>query len=73
MDVRRFLRDDLDGFDLDLVGLDCVDELHDEWMEAGENFKFHCPFRPGCGATRKTDCPLIKRRVQVLLAPETKQ
>jgi hypothetical protein len=73
MDTRRFYRDDLDNFDLDLVGFNCIDELHDEWMEAGEKFRFHCPFRPGCGATRTPDCPLMKRRAQVLLAPEKKQ
>lgn len=73
MDARWYCRSDLDGFDLDLIGFDCADELHDEWMECGESFQFHCPFSRGCGATRAADCPMIKRLRLISLAPESRQ
>jgi hypothetical protein len=74
MDMRWYCRDDLDGFDLDLIGFDCSDELVDEMNAVGlENFRWHCPFKPGCGATHVTDCPLMKRLKTISLAPEAKQ
>lgn len=73
MDARWYWRDDLDGFDLDVVGFDCADELRDEWNEAPDKFKWHCPFKPGCGARLARECPLMKRRKLILMAPDAKQ
>src|SRR5262245_40457768 len=51
-------RPDLDGFELHLVGFDCLGEIEypNPWG---------CPFTPGCGAATSTDCPLMRRRVLV--------
>jgi hypothetical protein len=59
----------LDGFDLDLVGLDCAqvyerDEFPVPWR---------CPFMPGCGATALKDCPLARQRAGILPAPSRRQ
>jgi hypothetical protein len=58
--------DALNDFDLGLVGFDCRQEidLRDPWA---------CPFQPGCGAKRPSDCPGTKQRVQILSAPKRAQ
>jgi hypothetical protein len=62
--MSRF--DELNGFELDLVGLDCAGEIErDEPWE--------CPFKPGCGKAPGKDCPLMRRRAQIAHAPERRQ
>lgn len=48
----------LDGFDLDLIGFDCSDELLDEYHEDPKAFRWRCPFNPGCGAQSYAGCPM---------------
>jgi len=57
---------ELDGFDLDIVGFDCLGEI-----EHGEPWA--CPFQPGCGAPRPADCPLRQRLAQISRAPRRRQ
>jgi len=52
---------DIAGFDIDLVGFDCIAEIEPEdWGKA-----WRCPFRPGCGAASARDCPLRKQLSRV--------
>jgi hypothetical protein len=62
--MNRF--DELNGFEFDLVGLDCAGEI-----ELGEPWE--CPFKPGCGHAPGKDCPLMQRRAQIARAPEQRQ
>jgi hypothetical protein len=46
----------LDGFDLELVGFPCDQEIE-------RDQKWECPFKPapGCGHVPGPDCPLMQR------------
>lgn len=56
------LQDDpLDGFDLDLVGFQCVLELDVDTPPDGKL----CPFTPGCGRQWGHQCPLELRRLAI--------
>lgn len=59
------------GFDLDLVGFDCSSELLETWLSGPERrpMFWHCPFAPGCGATKMGECPLMKRMLEILPPP----
>ena len=59
--------DVLNDFDLDLVGFDCCREIDPR------DGPWACPFQPGCGAKRPSDCPGTKQRVQILSAPKRAQ
>ena len=64
--TRYHTNDELFGLDWDHIGFDCVSE------NAGEDY-WACPFRPGCGAKKLSDCPEAKRRAQIHHAPGRKQ
>lgn len=57
---------ELVGFDLDLVGFHCLGEVE-------INEPWRCPFRPGCGVTAPSDCPLMKRLAQISRMPRRRQ
>jgi hypothetical protein len=48
----------LAGFDLDLVGYDCANDIEPDTP-------WSCPFSSGCGAKRPADCPLAKQRAAI--------
>jgi hypothetical protein len=71
--------EELNGFDLDLVGFDCNHELWGEWLSERQSDpnavapRWKCPFNPGCGATKWQDCPMMKRLATLLRAPRRMQ
>jgi hypothetical protein len=64
--VDQFLNE-LQDFDLDLVGFHCAGELEPDELV------WRCPFNPGCGATKHDDCPLMKRLAQISRMPKEAQ
>ena len=56
----------LNGFDIDLVGLECAKEIeHDQpWV---------CPFTPGCGGVPGPECPLTKRAMMISIESVRRQ
>jgi hypothetical protein len=67
VDLTEMLQRDqeLDGFDVELVGFDCAGEIEPDQPP-------NCPWKPGCGLTVK-DCPLMKRLAMVCHAPKRVQ
>jgi hypothetical protein len=65
MDHSKY--EELAGFDLNLPGFDCIDEIEDlgqPWV---------CPFKPGCGAKTPSDCAAARQFAKVLRAPQKLQ
>ena len=59
------------GFDLDFTGLDCRNEI--EPWDYDPKQPWVCPFKPGCGAKRASDCAAAKQFHQIHHAPERVQ
>jgi hypothetical protein len=65
------MREELFGFDPDLIGFDCADEV--EPWDLGFKRPWACPFKPGCGAKTPGDCAAAKQLAKVLPAPKRAQ
>jgi len=65
------MRQDLIGFDIDLVGFDCTDEIDPYGWDSDRPWS--CPFKPGCGAKTLRECAAAKQLAKVLPAPERVQ
>jgi len=63
--------DGLLGFDPNLVGFDCAREIDPREFKPGE--QWYCPFTPGCGAKRASECGALKERARVHHAPKRPQ
>jgi len=65
------MSEELFGFDLDLTGFDCADDIDPYDWNAGQPWS--CPFKPGCGAKTLRECAAAKQRAKILPAPERVQ
>lgn len=68
MNYEKYI--ELNGFDIELTGLDCRDEIDmEDWFEHG----WKCPFIPGCGAKNIDQCAAVKQFAMICRAPKQKQ
>jgi hypothetical protein len=66
------MREELLGFDLDLTGFDCANEI-DPWDLDCFDRPWVCPFKPGCGAKSPCECAAAKQLAKILPAPNRTQ
>ena len=60
------------GFNFDLTGFDCRDDIDPaDYDRLREQWVY--PFKPGCGAQRASDCAAAKQLAKVHEAPEWMQ
>jgi hypothetical protein len=58
------MREDLQGFDLELTGFNCVGDIIEPWDWNAEQ-AWSCPFKPGCGAKTLSECAAAKQLAKI--------